>query len=785
MPLSRLVGREREIAEITQLLEGNRLVTLVGAGGVGKTRLAIEEAALMTPRFPDGVGLVDLSGVADPALLWAAVARMIGVEERADADLVPRVMRILRPQRRLLVLDNCEHLVAASAAAATQLLGFCPELRILATGRAGLGVPGEIHWRVPSLTFPWPEHPPSLEQLDSFGAISLFIDRARAARPGLVIRPADVGALSLICFRLDGIPLALELAAARVSALTIGEIAERLDDRFALLNRGAGGPARHQTLRASVEWSHQLLSEPERALLRRLAIFAGSWSLGAAEAVCTGPPVEPGQGARLLAALVDKSLVQAEDSPTGTRYRMLEAIKAFAAEQLALRGELDAARARHGTYFAELGERTVSRLHGKDQGLWAWRIDQEQANFRAARLWCAADPGRAEVGLRMASGLWEYWLIRGLLEEGAAWLHDVLQRAAGPPAARADALTGLAVMSSLRGDSESIGDLFAVSIALYERVDDRQGQARALAILGFWLASQADFGPAAQTLERAWVLAEQSPDRYFAAFALLMAAMAAPMMGNTPLAKTHAVHSMRLFTEIGDSRGAGYARCVLAECLINDGAPAEGLAILRACTGVFEALVDRWGLLVSAGSMALAHAALGDWAQAAFVLGVAESLNERIGGQPFPGVQAAVDAVAAKTAAELGAETTFQRQAGRAAGRGERIAAALGAARETASQRLPQQQEVLTPRENEITDLIAAGMTNRQIAERLFIAQRTVDTHVGHILAKLGCSNRSQVAALAGPAGLLRQGTDPKYAHPVRRFPDTGYTAAVLASTRK
>jgi non-specific serine/threonine protein kinase len=749
MPLTRLVGREGELAELAQLLEGNRLVTLVGAGGVGKTRLAIEEAAVMAPRFPDGVDLVDLSSVADPALLWAAVAMVIGIEERVDADLVQRLTHILRPQSRLLVLDNCEHLAAACAAAATQLLGFCPELKILATGRAGLGVPGEVHWRVPSLTFPWPEHPPSLDQLDCFGAVSLFVDRAQAARPGLVIRPADVGALSLICFRLDGIPLALELAAARASALTIDEIAERLDDRFALLNREAGGPARHQTLRASVEWSHQLLSEPERALLRRLAVFAGSWSLSATEAVCAGPPVESGQAAPLLAALVDKSLVQAEDSPTGTRYRLLEAIKAFAAEQLALCGEPEAVRTRHGTYFAELGENTVSRLHGKGQGLWACRIDQEQANFRAARLWCAADPARAGLGLRMASGLWEYWLIRGLLEEGAAWLQDALQRAAGPAAARADALTGLAVIISLRSQSEPVTELFAASIALYEQLDDLRGQARALAILGFWLANQADCG-AAEMLERASVLAEQSHDRYFAAFVLLMAAMAASVRGNTAMARTRAIRSIRLSTEIGDSRGAGYAQCVLAECLINDGAPAEGLAILRECTGVFEALADRWGLLVSAGSMALAHAAMRDWAQAAFVLGVADSLRERIGGQPFRGVQAAIDAVAAKAAAQLGAKVTFRRDAGRAAGRSEHIAPALGAAKETAPECPPRQQEVLTPRENEITELIAAGLTNRQIAERLFIAQRTVDTHVGHILAKLGCSNRSQVAALTG-----------------------------------
>ena len=207
--------------------------------------------------------------------MWAAVAQAVGVEERADADLPRRLAGVLRPQKRLLVLDNCEHLLAGCASVATRLLGCCPELRILVTSREGLGVPGEVTWRVPSLTFPWPDHPPSLEELEGFGAVALFAGRARAARPGLVIAAADIAALSSICFRLDGIPLALELAAARVSALSIQEIADHLDDRFSLLTRAVGGPARHQTLRASVDWSHQLLSQPERVVFRRLAVFAG------------------------------------------------------------------------------------------------------------------------------------------------------------------------------------------------------------------------------------------------------------------------------------------------------------------------------------------------------------------------------------------------------------------------------------------------------------------------------------------------------------------------------
>jgi non-specific serine/threonine protein kinase len=745
--LTALVGRERDIAEVTRLVANNRLVTLVGSGGVGKTRLAIEEAASIAPRFPDGVNLVDLSEVPDPALLWATVARAVGVEEKADAELAQGLTQVLWPQSRLLVLDNCEHLLAETSTVAMRLLSGCPRLWVIVTSREGLGVPGEIIWRVPSLTFPWPGHQPSLDEIEEFGAMALFAERARAARPGLVIGTADIAPLSSICFRLDGIPLALELAAARVSAMSIREIADRLDDKLMLLSRTAGAPARHQTLRASVDWSHQLLSQAEQALFRRLGVFAGGWSLSAAEEVGADPPVGHGQTARLLAGMVDKSLVQAEDSATGTRYRLLDAVKAFAREQLVASGELEEVRAKHGIYFAAMGERVASRLHARDQGLWASRLDQDQANFRAASQWCAADPARAVHGLRIAAGLWEYWLIRGLVKEGAAWLEDALQRAPGPPGTRAAALAGLALFTSLRGEFQRGGEFLASSIALYEQADDLVGQVRALAILGYWRANDGDPQGSAEALDRAMLLAGRAPDRYPAAYARLMAGMAASSMGDRTLARACATQSAELFSEIGDYRGAGYAWCVVADCLSGEGLPAESLPILRMCLGVFEELLDRWGLLVSTGSAALTHAARGDWRQTAFALGVADSLSERIGGRLFPAVQSEIDVIAAKTAAELGSSATAPREAGRAVGRGDCIAAALGLAPEPGPSR-EQQELPLTKREHEVTQLIATGLTNRQIADRLFIAQRTVDTHVGHILAKLGCSNRSQAAVL-------------------------------------
>ena len=372
-PLTRFVGRERESAEVAQQVAAHRLVTLTGAGGVGKTRLAIEVAAGLAADFGDGADLVDLSAVTDPALLPVVAARALGVEDRADTGIDERLVRVLRSQHRLLVVDNCEHLRGHCAALVTAVLGSCPQIVVLATSRESLGVPGEVTWRVPSLAFPWPEHPPAADELESFEAVALFLDRARAARPGLTIGPGEVAAVTSICFHLDGIPLALELAAARVGALSLKEIAERLTGSPGLLARTGAGPARHQTLRASVLWSHQLLSEREEALFRRLAVFTGGWGLEAAEAVGAMPPVGPEDVAGLLAALVDKSLVQAEQMPSGSRYRLLEVIRGFAGERLRRRTRpgagpacgllhrtrravrVDAARARAGTLGGPAG----------------------------------------------------------------------------------------------------------------------------------------------------------------------------------------------------------------------------------------------------------------------------------------------------------------------------------------------------------------------------------------------------------------------------------------------
>jgi len=765
-PLTRLIGRERDLAEVAKLVADSRLVTLVGSGGVGKTRLAIELAATITEDFPDGVNLVDLDGLTDTAQLWRVVAGAVGVAHRADVSSPECLAQAIGSQQRLLVLDNCESLRAVSADLVSRLLAACRGLRVVATSRERLSLPGEVTWRVPSLTFPWPERLPALHELAGFGAVALFTDRARSVRPGLAIAAADVAPLATICSRLDGIPLALELAAARVSALSISDIADRLDDQLTLLVRPAGGPARHQTLRASVEWSYQLLSQEEQAAFRRLAVFAGGWSLGAAEAVSAGPPVTPGREARLLSALVDKSLVQAEHAVTGTRYRLLGAIRVFAHEQLVASGELGYARARHCSYFTDFSGHIAGLMHGPDQARWACCADHDQGNFHAARQWCAVEPARAEMALRIASGLGEYMLKRGLLREGIDWLREALRPAASPPGPRAAALTWLALFTCLCGEFQQGGELLDVAISLYAQTGDVAGHARALAISGFWQANADDCAGSAAALDQAAALTAQVPDdRYSPAFIQMMTGMAAVLTLDTGVAAAHAAASLELFTGLGDITGAGYARCVLADCQIRNGLPADALETLRGCVTTFEECADQWGLLVSASSVTRAYAELGDWRRAVFALGVLDALGERISGRLFPRVQAAIDKVAVQAAAKLGKDAALRRMAGREAARRDRIGAALGLPLLVKPPQLSRDLP-LTPRENEIAALMAQGLTNRQIAARLVIAERTVDTHVGRILAKLGCCNRSQVAAMLGPAEHSR----PALAAPARRL---------------
>ena len=565
-PLTALVGRERELAEAGRCLAdpaGPRLLTLTGPGGGGKTRLALALAARLVAAagdagapgadgapYPDGVWLAELAALADPSLVPQAVAAAVSVREVPGRPLTETLCQALRARRLLLVLDNCEHLLEACALLATALLRAGPGVRVLATSRRPLGLVGEATWSVPPLA--WPAGPagealppaalPAPAALLEYGAVRLFVERARDVWPAFALTAANAPAVVQVCARLDGLPLALELAARQVVVLPPAALAERLDARFRLLTGGPAGPPRQRTLRATLDWSHALLGEAERALFRRLAVFAGGWTLEAAEAVCADDPggeneeaeevggaeVAGGTGGaaprghlaaeavlEALRRLVDQSLVMAVHDPSAeaTRYRLLETVRQYAAERLAEAGEGETVRARHAAWAVALAEQGARGALGAHREVWQERLEREQDNFRAALSWALSDPSGPErpdredptapagpaagaglVALQLSGALWRFWSTTGATAEGRVWLERALAatgsgtaglpapagRSADVAALRARALLGAGALAGRRGDFRTARGYDERSLDLYRGLGDWHGIAEAL-----------------------------------------------------------------------------------------------------------------------------------------------------------------------------------------------------------------------------------------------------------------------------------------------------------------
>jgi non-specific serine/threonine protein kinase len=525
-----LIGREQDSQEVTHLVTGSRLVTLIGGGGVGKTRLALQVAAGLEQEYPRRAVFVELAPLADPALLPSFVAAALGLREqeapeRQSSSTRPAVGQALidwlSTEPTLLVLDNCEHLIEAAAALAHVLLEACPELRILATSRQRLELIGEIAWRVPSLPSPDPEELPehassAAEHVRQFPAAQLFVERATMARPGFrLVSRDDASAVARICRRLDGIPLALELAAARVSVLTPAQIAARLDDRFQLLTGGSRAALpRHQTLRALIDWSYDGLPEEEAHLLRWLSVFTGGWTLEAAEAVTCGEAggacadfgfgildfgleadptaiENPKSEIRnsgvldLLASLEGRSLVLVEETTEGMRYRMMESVREYAREKLRACGEEEAARNAHTGYLLELAETAAAGIRGPEQLQCLNVLEAEQDNLRAAMAWCLESPSGGEAGLRLARAVDPFWLFRGSIREGRQYLDLLLSlpHAAGRTAARAAALDAAGSMAFHQRDYAVARARTEECLSIWEELGDQAGIAGALNLL--------------------------------------------------------------------------------------------------------------------------------------------------------------------------------------------------------------------------------------------------------------------------------------------------------------
>src|SRR4051794_37637464 len=449
--LNTFVGRREDVAEVRQLTTESPLVTLTGPGGVGKTRLCLQVAAEVLDNFADGAWLIELETLSDASLVPQQIAVGLGLAEVADGDFSSSVLGHLRSREALLILDNCEHIIDACAQLANNLLRACPGLRILATSREPLGVPGERLYPVRSLSVPHGTRRPSVAAVGESEAVNLFVERAQAADPKFVLTDENVGAVVEICRRLDGIPLAIELAAARVRALSPQQIAERLDDRFRLLTGGSRTVMpRHQTLRAAIDWSFDLLPDEERIVLWRLSVFAGSFSLEAAEAVWAGGDIEQFEVIDHVARLVEKSLVNRQ----ADNYRLLETVRGLARERSLEAGESEASFERHRVWYLQFVRKAAPAFfRGPESAATLDRIEAEHDNLRAALAWSLNDPRGADDALELVAGLWRFWEIRGYVTEGRQWLERVL--AASPEdvsATRGDVLTAAGIMAANQGD---------------------------------------------------------------------------------------------------------------------------------------------------------------------------------------------------------------------------------------------------------------------------------------------------------------------------------------------
>lgn len=555
--LTSFIGREREIAEVKRRLSVSRLVTLAGPGGAGKTRLSLQVAADLADDFTDGVWFVQLERVTDRNLVPQTVAAVLGLREEADRPLMKTLTDFLHAKTVLLILDNSEHLIEACAQLATSLLQACPNLRILASSREVLGIPGEDTFHVPSLGVPDPNHLPALDVLAQVEAVRLFTDRATAAQPKFALTTQNAAAVAQICKRLDGIPLAIELAAARVKVLSVEQITARLDDRFRLLTGGSRTALpRQQTLRAMIDWSYSLLLEAERTAFWRLAAFSGGWTLEAAEAVCAGGEIDSFEVLDLLTRLVDKSLVIAEEHGGEVRYRCLETIREYALEKLRESGEEATLRSKHFDYFVQLAETAEPQLTGAAQSEWLDRLEAEHDNLRAALQWSAETQSSSAV--RLAGALGRFWDVHAYFTEGRLWLETALSKGTeASPAWRAQSLRWAGFLAARQGDYEHANELLNESLELGRSIDDKRGIATSLNHLGYTAFSQGAFDRAKDILQESLSLSRNLKDDASIATALNHLGSVAWLQGDGAAARQRFEESLAIRRKIGDKVGIG------------------------------------------------------------------------------------------------------------------------------------------------------------------------------------------------------------------------------------
>jgi non-specific serine/threonine protein kinase len=737
--VTRFIGRRRELSQIRDALERYRLVTLRGVGGVGKTRLAVRMATDLRRSFADGVWLAELSSLRNAELLPRTVAACLGLPDQASGDPVDVLADHLADRHVLLVLDTCEHLVDACAKLAEGLLRAAPRLRILATSREPLDVLGEQSLLISPLEVPAPGAPAA-----GSDAVTLFVDRAEAMIPGFTLTAANQRPVAEVCRGLDGIPLALELAAVRLRTMSIEQIAARLGDRFRLLGTARTSLDRHQTLSAAVGWSHGLCTPAEQRLWARLSVFPGDFDLEAAEQVCAGDTLPADGLFGTLGRLVEKSIVLCEQD--GRRYRMLDTIREYGAEQLAALGEQDELRCRHRDHYLALAERAAAGSLSAAQVSWLIRLRQETPNLRVALDYSYACPGHEAAGLRLTVLLRHYWLMVGLFSEGRRW-HDRALALGSTSRDGAWAVYGAGILALQQGDIDVAGPLLARAASLAEDRRDRDLAAHVTDAQGIALFFTGDLAGAGACHERALAsYAEIGFSEPFALSSFARLASVCCLTGELDRAIGLSAECLHVCDSMGDQWARGTALWIRGAARWLSGDVSQAIEDTLACLRIKESLGDLHTITMAIDLMAVCLVAQADYGRAAELCGAGDALWKTLRAPVQQGPHyAEIRRSAAGTCRQALGDERFG--AARQRGVDMSVAEAIAVARnETAAPAARAVPARLTKREQEIAGLVAQGLSNREIAERLVLAKRTVDSHIEHIFTKLGFTSRAQIA---------------------------------------
>lgn len=799
------IGRERERAEVARLLGSSRLVTLTGAAGCGKTRLALQVAREVDGRYAQGVHWIELAPLVEPTLLPQTIAKRLRLQEQADRPSLPTIIDALQDRQLLLILDNCEHLRTACTQLVTTLLAETT-ISILVTSRESLGVTGERLYPVPPLSLP-PRNDTreDLAEIGQFDAIQLFVERARAVLPPFALTVANVDGVANICHQLDGIPLALEMAAARVNVLTVEQIADHLDDHFALLAPAAQVTySPHQTLRAAIDWSYDLLTTPEQILLRRLSVFIGGCSLDEVETVCTGDGLEREQILELLASLVNKSLVRAVTLQRAeARYALLETIRQYGQEKLKEVDEWARIHDRHLQCFLQLTEETEPKLRGPYQQVWLNWLEDEYDNIRAALSWSLASH-QIEAGLRITTAIYLLWAIRGYVNEGLAWLERLLVVAeeSVSPIVRANTLAYAAILAFFRGDEKAQETYGREAARLAEVVGEASKPALVWALVAQAISASGagDFQTEFTIGQRIIQLNRTLGDDYQLGVALATYSTAAMNLGKFAEARAMLEEALPLLKKTGDSHRTGMVlnffgdleRCEqndsqaqkyyeesivtlrkvnaerdmasvkqnLGHAMLHLGDGERAHALFSESMATHQAQQNTAGMaecLIGFAALAISGDRAADGAR---LLGAAEAIGGEKLTAAWPATKMEYEHYLALAGSQL-SEPAFQSAlaAGRILSIEEAVIDAQDVARSAKSTRaLSKQLDELTPREREVATLIAQAKSNGDIAAELVLSKRTVESHIANIRSKLGFTERAQIVRWAIDTGLADVG---------------------------